>query len=86
MDIIAIIVSAINSSISQLNQLLLIYVGFHTRSRLATNIMTSITFGSFINTGLLTMLTQADVTYLVGWLPLQSTYSDMDVNWYELVG
>ena len=48
--------------------------------------MKSIAIASIINSGFLTTLVNADVTYLFPSLPLQMTYSDLDVDWYLMIG
>ena len=51
--------------------------------------MMSIVYSSFVNTGILTLLTNADLSYVPGLssvLPLHMQYSDLGEGWYLVIG
>jgi hypothetical protein len=69
-----------------MNQNFIETIGYHTRSEVTSGIMTSITIASMVNTGVLTLLTNADLSYVFPHSPLRLQYSDLDVNWYLMIG
>lgn len=85
-NFVTFLVSGTNFFITKMNINLIGGIGYHTRSQVTTGIMTSIAYASIINTGLLTLLTNADFSYIFPHIPLQMQYSDMDTAWYLIIG
>ena len=76
-----------NIIIREVNIILIKTVGYHTESGQTSSIFIAIFVATFLNTGLLILLTGANTeqTFL-SWLPLRGDYSDLDANWYLDIG
>ena len=84
------LVSVVNIVIRNLNQFLIEGIGYDTRSEVTTTVMVSVFYTAFINTAILTILTNADMYYLPvlsRLMPfLQGQYADIDRDWYLTIG
>ena len=80
----------VNIVIRNLNQFLIEGIGYDTRSEVTTTVMVSVFYTAFINTGILSILTNADMYYmpvLSRLLPfLRGQYADIDRDWYLMIG
>lgn len=82
-NLVTFLVSCINIVIRKLNIALIQKIGFHTESEQTSMIMTSIFVATFINTGIILMLTNANLTYSpLSMVPIYNQYADLDRNWY----
>ena len=81
------LISVINMLIRTVNVRLIDKIGFHTWSQTTSAVMTSIFISSFINTGIILLLTNADLKYSIfSWIPLNNQYSDLSLDWYSDIG
>ena len=65
------------------------WIGYDARSAEISNILTTVFFTNFINTGVLLLLINADLTKLSVYtkdLPLRGVYPDLNENWYADIG
>lgn len=62
-------------------------IGYDTVSKQVSMIMQSIFWATFINTGIILLMTNAELKYsALRMLPLHGQYPDLDENWYEQIG
>ena len=63
-------------------------IGYERDSERVSKIMVAVFVASFINTGILILLNNANFKYyrLISWIPIKNTYSDLDYLWYLNVG
>jgi len=62
-------------------------IGYDTHSERTSAIMTSIFITSFINTGILLNLTNANLKFtFLKFIPLQGQYTDFTNEWYQTIG
>ena len=85
---VTVLVSVVNIVIRTINMSLIAKIGYHTESEQTSAIMTSILASTFINTGLLLLFTNADLSFssILSWLPLRQQYSDISKDWYRDIG
>jgi len=71
-----------------LNELLIAKIGLHTLSGQVSLIMFSTFVTGFINTGIVLMLTNANLSHypVLSWIPLKNQFPDMDRDWYDDIG
>ena len=82
-NLVTFLVSCINIVIRKLNIALIQKIGFHTESEQTNMIMISIFVATFINTGIILLLTNANLAYSVlSFVPIYNQYADLDRNWY----
>lgn len=82
-NLVTVLVSIINIVIRKLNIFLISKVGFHTESGETSLIMQSIFVATFINTGIILLLTNANLSYSVlSFIPIDNQFADLDRNWY----
>ena len=76
-----------NIIIREVNIRLITKIGYHTESEQTSAIFVAIFLSTFLNTGLLILLTGANTkeTFL-SWIPLRGTYTDLTPNWYLDIG
>lgn len=83
-------VSGVNYFLAIVNQSAIETIGYDTRSENTSAILTSIAFSSFVNTGILTLLTNADLSFVPFFgsvFPfLRMQFSDIGVDWYLTIG
>lgn len=85
----AILVSVINIILRTISFGLITWIGYDARSAEISNILTTVFFTNFINTGVLLLLINADLTKLSVYtkdLPLRGVYPDLNENWYADIG
>lgn len=81
---VTVLVSVINIVLRTLNIQLIQRVGLDTQSELTSKIMRSVFITSFINTGIILLMTNADLSFSVlKFIPIINQYSDFGENWYE---
>lgn len=86
-NLVTVLVSVINIVIRKLNMSLIDGIGYHTQSQKVSAIMTSIFVASFVNTGIILLLTNAQLEYSVlKFIPINNQYSDLNDDWYEDIG
>ena len=62
-------------------------IGLHTESEQTSAIFVAIFISTFLNTGLLILLTGANTSHtFLSWLPLRGSYTDLTPNWYLDIG
>jgi hypothetical protein len=62
-------------------------IGYDTVSKQVSMIMQSIFWATFINTGIILLMTNAELKYsAIRMFPLHGQYPDLDENWYETIG
>jgi hypothetical protein len=85
---VTILVLALNFVIKYLVQYLINNIGYHTESQRNASVQLVTFISSFINTGLIPLLTNAEFKYnkIVSWIPLNSNYADFDSDWYVFLG
>lgn len=78
----------INMFIRSLSIYLIDLIGYERDSARVSDIMATVFISSFINTGILILLTNANFSYYSfgNVLPIRNQYSDLDQNWYLFVG
>lgn len=88
-NFVTILVTVINIVIRTINIKLINSIGYATVSKQVSLIMLSIFWATFINTGVILLMTNAELAYAPGplsWFPLHAQYPDLDENWYEDIG
>lgn len=86
---VAILVSVVNIIFRLLSFRLIHWIGYDARSAEISNILTTVFCTNFINTGVLLLLINADLTKLSDYtehLPLRGVYPDLNENWYADIG
>lgn len=77
------LISVVNIVLRTVNISLITKVGLPTESLKTSMIMKSIFFTSFVNTGIILLLTNADFRFSVlKFIPINNQYADFDKNWY----
>lgn len=62
-------------------------IGYSTNSDKYSAIMTSVFITSFINTGILLLLTNANFEYtFLSFLPIKNQFADFTVSWFTNIG
>lgn len=64
-------------------------IGYETVSKEVSLIMLSIFWATFINTGIILLLTNAELEntpYPLSFFPINNQYPDFNENWYEEIG
>lgn len=86
-NFVTVLVAIINIVIRKLNINLIEAIGYETVSKQVSMIMQSVFYATFINTGIILLMTNAELQYSVlQWLPLHGQYPDLNENWYEEIG
>jgi hypothetical protein len=86
-NFVTVLVAIINIVIRKLNISLINAIGYDTVSKQVSMIMQSIFWATFINTGIILLMTNAELQYSVlQMLPLHNQYPDLNENWYEEIG
>jgi hypothetical protein len=82
-NLVTFLVSCINYFLRNFNQNLIDTIGIKTESERTSVIMKYVFFTSFINTGIIMLLTNADLSFSVlSFIPLRGEYTDFERNWY----
>jgi hypothetical protein len=86
--VVVVLVMGINMFIRSLTIYLIDIIGYERDSARVSTIMATVFISSFINTGILILLTNANFSYYSfgKLIPIRSQYSDLDQNWYLFVG
>ena len=86
-NVVSIGIVVFNIIIREANMFLIKKIGYHTESEQTSAIFLAIFIATFLNTGLLILLTGANTadTFL-SWLPLRGSYTDLTPNWYLDIG
>lgn len=81
------LVAIFNIVIRKMNIKLIHSIGYDTHSERSRAIMTSIFIASFLNTGVVLLLTNANLenTFL-NFLPIKNQFPDFTRDWYIVVG
>lgn len=88
-NFVTILVTIINIVIRTVNIKLITSIGYATVSKQVSLIMLSIFWATFINTGIILLMTNAelkDTPYPLALFPIHSQYPDFNENWYEQIG
>lgn len=88
-NFVTILVTVINIVIRTINIRLINSIGYATVSKQVSLIMQSIFWATFINTGIILLMTNADLSYApypFALFPLYNQYPDLNENWYEEIG
>lgn len=86
-EIICVFITIGNLVLSQICIVLVKKIGLHTYTAQSTAVMVITFLVTFVNTGILILLTEANTSNTVlAWIPLRSQYTDLDANWYINVG
>lgn len=86
-NFVSILVTAMNIVIRTINIKLVNAIGYATESKQVSLIMLSVFYATFVNTGIIMLMTNAELSHTVlAFLPLRNQYPDLDGNWYEEVG
>ena len=86
---VTVLVTIINIVIRLLNIKLINAVGYHTLSMQVSLIMLAIFWAQFINTGIILLMTNAelkDAPYPFALIPIHNQFPDLNENWYEEIG
>ena len=76
-----------NIVIREVNVVLIKLIGYHSESAQTSAVFVAIFVATFLNTGLLILLTGANTqSTFLWWLPLRGTYTDLTPNWYLDIG
>lgn len=86
-----VLVSVINIVIRTLNIKLIKLIGYPTESKQTSLIMQSVFWATFINTGIILLMTNAEMKYApypfkLSDFMLKGQFPDLDENWYEQIG
>jgi len=80
-------VAIINIVIRTINMKLVDFIGYDTDSKRVSLVMISVFIAQMVNTGIVTLLTNANLQYsIAAFLPIRSQYPDMDRDWYMNIG
>lgn len=80
---VTVLVSVVNILLRSLNMALIERVGLDTQSEKTSMIMQSVFVTSFINSGFILLLTNANFEFSVlKFIPLRNQYADFSMNWY----
>ena len=86
-EIITVIVSVVNVIIRDVCIIFIKLIGFHTETAETAAVMTLITVATFFNTAVLMLLSNANTeNTILSWIPLRGAYTDLNSDWYSLVG
>lgn len=87
-NVVTVLVSVVNIVIGMLVQYLVDNTGYDTDSERLSVIMMTSFVSAFINTAIITLLTNADLSYIeLFWvIPLRAQYSDLNRDWYLQLG
>lgn len=88
-NFVTVLVTVINIVIRTINIKLINIIGYPTVSKQVSLIMTSIFWATFINTGVILLMTNANLQYApspLNIIPIYNQYSDLNQNWYEEIG
>lgn len=84
------IIAGLNNGIAGFNKKAIDAIGYDTRSEVTAAIMASITYAQFINAGIITLMTNANLQYVpilnIIFPFLRMQYSDLGVGWYLNIG
>ena len=84
---VTVLVSIFNIIIRMMNMNLIDRIGYDTHSERYSAIMTSVFITSFINTGILLILTNADLQYtFLNFIPINLQFPDFTVSWHTQIG
>lgn len=82
---VTVLVTVFNIAIRNINIKLISIIGYPTESKQTTLIMMNIFWATFINTGIIILLTNANLSYApypFRLIPLHYQFSDLDQDWY----
>lgn len=83
----SVLVAVINIVIRTVNIKLVDYIGFDTDSQRVSLVMVSVFVAQMVNTGLVSILTNANLDYsIIRFLPISNQYTDIDRDWYLNIG
>ena len=84
-NVVTVAISVLNISIRTLNINLISRIGLHTLSEYVSLILTSVFIASYINSGVILLLTNANFSYYsaLKWILLRRQYADMNETWYN---
>lgn len=86
-NFVTVLVSIMNIVIRTVNIKLIEIIGYDTVSKQVSLIMLSVFWATFINTGIILLMTNAELKYSVlSMFPLHNQYPDLNENWYEEIG
>jgi len=81
------LVAIINIVIRTVNIKLVDYIGFDTDSQRVSLVMVSVFVAQMVNTGVVSILTNANLDYsIISFLPISNQYTDIDRDWYLNIG
>jgi len=84
---VSVLVAVINIVIRTVNIKLVDYIGFDTDSQRVSLVMVSVFVAQMVNTGLVSILTNANLDYsIIRFLPISNQYTDIDRDWYLNIG
>lgn len=87
--VITILVSVINIALRLIVEALVNRIGYDTDSERVSTIMTVTFVSMFLNTGVITLLVNADFVYMdfpFSWLPFHQQFPDFNKDWYLTLG
>ena len=85
--LVTILVTVFNIIIRTMNIKLITMIGYKTYSEQFSAVMTSIFITSFINTGILLMLTNANLGFtFLSFIPIDNQFTDLNESWYQQIG
>lgn len=85
--VVTVLVSIFNIIIRTVNMNLIDRIGYDTHSERYSAIMTSIFIASYINTGIILSLTNANLSYtFLGFIPIQNQFADFTPSWFTQIG
>ena len=85
--LVTFLVSFFNIIIRNMNMKSIDCIGYHTQSERYTAIMTSVFITSFVNTGILLLLTNANLEYtFLTFLNISNQFADFTVSWFTNIG
>lgn len=86
-NFVTVLVSIMNIVIRKLNIFLIEFIGYDTFSKQTSDVMSTVFWATFVNTGIILLMTNAELRYSVlRMFPLHQQYPDFNENWYEEIG
>lgn len=86
-NFVTVMVAVINIIIRTINLKLVDMIGYDTDSKRVSLVMVSVFVAQMINTGVIVILTNADLSYsIINVIPIHNQYTDIDRYWYMNIG
>jgi hypothetical protein len=87
--VVSVLINVVNYVLATLVEIQAESIGYDTLTEKYRTIMVCTFVSSFVNTGLITLIVNADFEfspYAIAWLPIHMAYTDMTRTWWLKIG